>query len=829
MKNLSCRLGMGIRVLLLILVCTLWGNISVQAEGKDKVRVAFPSQDRMTEIDENGTRSGYTYEYLQEIAKYTGWEYEYIELEGSLDEQLSQMLVMLRDGEIDLMGGMVYNEQLTEWYDFPGSSYGTGYSVLCTLEENTELTSSTYYQYPVLKVAVLSTGKANNEKLNQYAEMSGFTVEEIPCETLAEQIEKVENGEADAFLSKDVAMPQGGYKILTSFSPQPFYFATTRGNKAVVNKLNDALASILQNNPYFMINLTTKYFSAQSEKMYFTREEAEFIVNAEPLKVAVLGSKPPIQYFDEDSGEYKGVSIDVLKYISEQTGLQFEVVMTESYEEYTRMLEEDEINLALGVSDELQKYDWQKKPTTMAYMEAPLSIAMADTEDDSLDLQGKRLALAEGYSYGGEYNGTVVNYGTTLECLEAVVSGKADYCYVNTYSLQYFAANPDNGAMISVPQDAGWTQHFCIRLENGENEVLLGILNKAIQSFKKQALLKNSLYENAYRPREMSFSEYLMENPQELCLGVLVIILIVIVLMIALNNYKDRKSQELRNLENKRYEQIREISNEYLFEYNVKEDCIKMTEKCAGFLGKSRVIHRISKRDDINEEFLVYLKNGKDASGEIQFELSDGKKCWIRVITKWISDNNGRNTYLVGKIIDIQHEMEEKRKLLQKAEIDSLTGMYNMAAFRERVEEQMKQNPKGMFVFFIIDVDKFKQVNDECGHYVGDCVLKRIGEGLSTIFKGEGEHTGRLGGDEFVAHMPYTGDRSRIEEKYSLLAEWTKNISFPELTIKVTVSVGAAVIDAEVGFEAAYKRADKVLYEVKDNGRNSFSILDWND
>lgn len=73
---------------------------------------AFLSRRGLTEIAEDGTRSGYTYDYLQEVAQYTGWEFEYVDYEGTDDEQISAALDDLMAGRIDVLGAMSYSKDL---------------------------------------------------------------------------------------------------------------------------------------------------------------------------------------------------------------------------------------------------------------------------------------------------------------------------------------------------------------------------------------------------------------------------------------------------------------------------------------------------------------------------------------------------------------------------------------------------------------------------------------------------------------------------------------------------------------------------------------------
>lgn len=88
------------------------------------VRVGLSRPAGLTDFDEFGNYSGYTYEYLEEIAQYTGWDYEFVQVPGTMDDSLSALMGMLQEGEIDLMGAMLYTEQMGEMFDYASHNYG---------------------------------------------------------------------------------------------------------------------------------------------------------------------------------------------------------------------------------------------------------------------------------------------------------------------------------------------------------------------------------------------------------------------------------------------------------------------------------------------------------------------------------------------------------------------------------------------------------------------------------------------------------------------------------------------------------------------------------
>lgn len=153
--------------------------------------------------------------------------------------------------------------------------------------------------------------------------------------------------------------------------------------------------------------------------------------------------------------------------------------------------------------------------------------------------------------------------------------------------------------------------------------------------------------------------------------------------------------------------------------------------------------------------------------------------------------------------------------LRYQAEHDPLTGIVNRGGFEHlKTMFRMNQIPLG---FLIVDVDKFKLVNDGYGHEVGDQVLKKVAKLLKEKFRAS-DYPARIGGDEFAVILPnVTVDLSMIIEKK--ITELNDILMHPNDGLpQVSLSVGGAF--SESGFtDDLYKKADEALYEVKENGR----------
>ena len=110
----------------------------------------------------------------------------------------------------------------------------------------------------------------------------------------------------------------------------------------------------------------------------------------------------------------------------------------------------------------------------------------------------------------------------------------------------------------------------------------------------------------------------------------------------------------------------------------------------------------------------------------------------------------------------LQKLEEENRQLRVMVEQDWLTGIYNRGTIELKINQQLQMYQKG--ALFVLDVDHFKQINDQYGHICGDVALKKIAAVLKKITYKNGS-AGRVGGDEFVIFYPEADDESFIEEK----------------------------------------------------------------
>lgn len=164
-----------------------------------------------------------------------------------------------------------------------------------------------------------------------------------------------------------------------------------------------------------------------------------------------------------------------------------------------------------------------------------------------------------------------------------------------------------------------------------------------------------------------------------------------------------------------------------------------------------------------------------------------------------------------------------KAALLQTAEIDPLTGLYNRRTMLQILNYRLLEEKSGNYAIAMFDVDFFKNINDTYGHDVGDKVLKLLAKQFQTISK-ENNHfwISRWGGEEFLALYRYEGEASSVIGFFEEIRKDIENnkLSYNEEEITVTATIGLTFITAEKEIKEWIKAADSLLYIGKKSGRN---------
>ena len=810
-------------LLALLIACVNVFSVKADDSGtKNRVlRVAYPKQDGLTMLDENGDYYGYTYDYLMEIAKYTGWTYDFVQMEGDSNEQAVSSLNMLQSGEIDLMGGLVYDESLAKIYSYPGYCYGINYAGIF-VPSDSDLTSAALYTTKNIRVGVFRKDLSKNEKLDQFAEMNNIDIEQVLVDSTGKLKDMAETGEVDAIFSTDLALLEHeGMHAIAHFSPTPFYFATKKGNVDIVRQLDYAISTIDQVNPNFSSKLYNHYFSNDSSEFRLSEEEQAFIANTGIQEVVIYDNKPPFCFVDEETGELSGITIEIFERFSEMTGLEFHFNTVSSYQEYISFIKSKKADISADTL--LNNQDALDTNSTLTLPWHSFPIYMVFKEGTNSQKDGT-YAIPYFLKNAIDPPQNVTYYDTAKQCMDAVQEGKVDYAFVGEFCVQYFLNSGAYNDLKLLNQQDSLTQKLSFGVVNTGDFYLLSVINKCI-TFLPEDQLGEIVYRNTYQQQIISFSQWVKNNSALL----IPLVMVLIILLLSYYIYIKHKGQQRVEFENKRYDTLSNLSNEFFYEYDIYKDELFLPDKCAKyFLCDTKIEHFSTKVSDILESdrsgiwcLGSSIIENKEGSIEISCQMPDQTRQWFKLVSDVVS-NRKQKVYAIGKIVNIQDIKTEQIRLEQKAFTDGLTGIYNIATIKAMVQKRLELFTLcSPYAFIILDIDNFKQINDKFGHYSGDAVLIQVAKLMSDIFYPN--MMGRLGGDEFVIFVEKTSIEE-LERQCNNLCRYASEKINDMIGQTATLSIGISFTSENRTYETLYKEADYALYQRKAGLKNGFTF-----
>ena len=172
----------------------------------------------------------------------------------------------------------------------------------------------------------------------------------------------------------------------------------------------------------------------------------------------------------------------------------------------------------------------------------------------------------------------------------------------------------------------------------------------------------------------------------------------------------------------------------------------------------------------------------------------------------------------------LEQKTREVTDMKSKSRQDALTGLWNRVYTEEKVNEMISQGTKGALM--MIDMDNFKAINDNYGHIAGDQTLKMFADTLRTL-SGKDDVLCRIGGDEFVVFIKDVTSKDLLSKRASdIISDLCVKLEQCKFETNSSVSIGIAQTPGDgMDFNKLYNSADKALYYVKQNGKNSFHFF----
>lgn len=498
-------------------------NLELRAEQSDSertIRIGCSSANGYYDKDEDGNRSGYGYDYDQAIGQYAGWNVEYV------DGEWSELLNMLSEGKIDMMGFMIDTNEREQMFDFSDIPAGVSSSCLVTTVDNTKYTYKNYEAFDGMNVACLK-GNINNDRFVEYCKNNGVTIHLKKYDSYNQVYEAIENKVVDAGLLTNYHNVSN-FMVIDRFLPSNFYYVVRKGNTELLNQLNLALNDINTYYSNFNSDLYKKHYaSANGRNAIFTKEEMEYLNESHTIEVVAGGRGKPFEYYDESKKKYCGIIPDVLDRISELTGLQFEYV-----DENQADKDDDLITV---ITSDSQWADELKLDMTQPFISSSLVVVSKNKFSDISSVALNTSKYVANLVEKEHPEWTVKQFNSISKAMNAVANGECDCTIINNYEADYYL---DMGKYQSLREELldGDEQNLCIGVSRYSDSMIFGILSKSLMMISDDEY-NNIIRSNARKISNKGIRDLIYTNPlQVLTVAFIIMILIVIVLVLVYRN-----------------------------------------------------------------------------------------------------------------------------------------------------------------------------------------------------------------------------------------------------------------------------------------------------
>ena len=490
-----------------IFILMLFRSVSLSAaEDTDqarKVRIGYIGYDGFIGMTKDGLYEGYGVEYLNEIASYTGWEYEYIF--GTWDSHMQA----LKEGRIDFLCHAQRTPEREREYLFSKYSIGAESSVLYAREDDERYYYNDFEAFDGMRIAVLEDSYQNTEFL-EFAQKKGFDFTFVEHRTSADCFWALDQGEVDAVAMGSLAL-KTGYKVICRFGSDPFYFMTGKENQELIDQLDDALGQITASGSSFEDELYQKYYKegAGEQSVILTREQSAFIEQSDTMQIALLPSRKPFSYLDEN-GEIAGITVDTLNLIAERSGFTFSYTMIPEGEHVADYLVRNPDVFVAGVMVKNPEFHGDYFVVSDAlYMDDVALACLSGSEYDMNAKEGSyRLVIPASYVALNNYieknypQFEVIECSRTEDCLQMVLDGEADFVAQNVNVLKPYLANPRYEGMAVLPTFFMEEETGIVTTHSKEHEIVIGIFNRCLETMtqkEKAQFAINHTVGNAYQ------------------------------------------------------------------------------------------------------------------------------------------------------------------------------------------------------------------------------------------------------------------------------------------------------------------------------------------
>lgn len=448
------------------------------ASDETTVRIGYYQSHLFQEGDgETAMRSGYGYEYIQKVASYTGWRYEYVP--GDWDELFQK----LKDGEIDLMAGIAWSEERSAQIGYPDYEMLKETFYIYKDSDDTTMRSGDIPSFSGKRIGTVEDPKII-AALDTWVQENQAEIEMVTYPELEDCAEAFNEGLLDGFVSADNIVTNSSYAGITPvevIGKEPYYLCVAKDHPELLDALNTALAIINGQDSLYLEILKNKYSADTSVSVFLSRQEQEWMGQHPTVTVGYLDHYLPYSDTDAD-GEVTGLIRDVVPdlfaalpggYVPEIEWKRFD-----DQEEMLKELEAGALDFVFPVGGELpyaEENGYQQSSTVMnsaADLVYTGNYGARVTERIAVNQNNQ---LQYYYTVSNYPDAEIVYCSSIEDCLAKVKKGEADSTIVSALRVVKYAREDSDLQLLPLEK----TSSICFGVRFGSS-ALLRLLNHGL-------------------------------------------------------------------------------------------------------------------------------------------------------------------------------------------------------------------------------------------------------------------------------------------------------------------------------------------------------------
>lgn len=534
----------------LCVITIFLSSITAFANGK-VVKIGYIDYENFIEKNQDDLYEGYGVEYLNEISKYTKWNYEYVY--DTWDTILSKLLT----GEIDFVAQAQKTEEREKNYSFSKYSIGQESSILYVKSNNYNYYYEDFSNFNGMKVAYLKDA-FQKDSFIEYAREKKFTYQGFDCLNNEECFELLEAGTVDAVATGSLSL-KSGYRAIAKYASDPFYLMCGKLEKQrlLLNDVNNAIAQIKANNPLFEGSLFEKYYSMEiaSNDISYTREEKNLIDSKQVIDIAYIPNRMPFSYMNGNN-EIDGIVEDIMTSISEKSGLRFNYKMMPSGVSTIDYLKENPNSFVSGISSENKAFR-EGYLLSQTYYTGDIALASLKGTAYNVDAPNRYYKIGVSktnadlveYLQAKHQEFEIVLLNSNEECADKVTAGSIDFFASNTMVIQNIIQKPKYKKLMILPSYLKEESMAVVSVVNEKNQLITSIIDKTIDTILYEEIEQYVLNQTLLTRYEYTFGDTLYEyRVPFLIITILVILNMVGLVGIIIFRHISYKKQEIVNL-----------------------------------------------------------------------------------------------------------------------------------------------------------------------------------------------------------------------------------------------------------------------------------------